>query len=148
MNCPILMPHYRPTPVAPAAMRASPRAGLALDGLQNSCHSSRLASSLSPQFTSEPWWLIKATAGKTVGKGQLGSLGFATHIEGRADVKGDFHEAEITVKQISKCPIYWAFYEISMKANGLKTMATASNYRPCGEGCGENRGTQKEVSNG
>ena len=148
MNHASAMQQYRLNQLPIRVVATASRAILEIAGQGDGWRSRQSVPSLEPQLTSEPWWLIRVPAGKTVGKGQLESLGFATHTEGRADVKGDFHEAEITVKQISKCPIYWAFYEINMKANGLKTMATASNYRPCGEGCGESRGTQKEVSNG
>jgi len=123
------------------------RASLVTAGLQTNSLRSQSVPSLGPSSPSEPWRLDRACAGKTAGKRQGESGGFAIHTEGRADVKGDFHEAEIAVKQISKCPIYWGFYKISVKANVLKTMATASNYRPCGDGCGESRGTQK-VSHG
>lgn len=148
MNRPVAIQQYRQSQPMVQVIAAGSRGSLDTAGLENSSHSRRSAPSLSPRIPSEPWRLIRASAGKTAGKRASEIIGFATHTEGMADVKGDFHEAEITVKQISKCPIYWAFYEISMKANGLKTMATASNYRPCGEGCGESRGTQKEVSNG
>jgi hypothetical protein len=95
-----------------------------------------------------PRRLIRATVGKTCGETGQASARSAAPARQTGDVNESFHEAEIAVKQISKCPIYWAFSKISMKANVLKTMATASNHRPCGEGCGESRGTQKEVSNG
>jgi hypothetical protein len=116
--------------------------------LQNLVSALRQVRTLSPQVTSEPLRLIWTSAGKSAGNAEQKTFGFAIRSKGMADVKGDFHEAEITVKHFSKCPISWAFYKISMKANVLKTMATASNYRLCGEGCGESRGTQKEVSNG
>jgi hypothetical protein len=107
------------------------------------------ARSLPNQRTAtEPWPLMRADVGKTCGEAGQPTAPLAAQARETGDLNGGFHEAEIAVKQISKRPIYWAFYRISMKANVLKTMATASNYRPCGEGCGESRGTQKEVSNG
>lgn len=97
---------------------------------------------------SEPWRLMRAIVGKTCGEAGLSSARLTAQARETGDLNDGFHEAEIAVKQISKCPIYWAFYKISMKANAVETMATASNYRRCGEVCGESRGTQKEVSNG
>jgi hypothetical protein len=97
---------------------------------------------------SEPLRLNRATVGKRCGETGQPTGSSAAQARETGDVNDGFHEAEIAVKQISKGPIYWAFCKSSMKANVLRTMATASNYRRCGEGCGESLGTQKEVSNG
>jgi hypothetical protein len=95
-----------------------------------------------------PWRLKQATVEKPRGETGQRTARLAAQTRQTGDLNYGFHEAEIAVKQISKRPIYWGFFKISMKANFLKTMATASNYRPCGEECGENCGTQKEASNG
>jgi hypothetical protein len=97
---------------------------------------------------SEPWRLMRAIVGETRGEAGLSSARSTAQARKTGDLNNRFHEAEIAVKQIPKCPIYWAFYKISMKANVLKPMATVSNHRLCGEGCGENCGSRKEASNG
>lgn len=96
----------------------------------------------------EPWRLTRATVGKTCGEAGFRSARLTAQAGETGDVNDGFHEAEIAVTHISKCPVYWAFFNISMKATVLKTMATASNHRLGGERCGEGRGTQKEVPNG
>lgn len=88
-------------------------------------------------LNNEPWRLMRAIVGKTCGEAGLSSERSTEQARETGDLNDGFHEAEIAVKQISKCPIYWGFNKISMKATVLETMATASNHRPCGEGCGE-----------
>ncbi len=47
--------------------------------------------------SSGPWRLARASAGNIAGERQRESVGFAIHAEGRADVKGDFHEHWIRI---------------------------------------------------
>lgn len=96
----------------------------------------------------EPCRLMRAIVGKTCGEAGFCIARSTAQAGETDDVNDGFHEAEIAVKQILKRPLYWAFYKISMRANVVETMATASNHDMCGERCGESCGIQKGVPNG
>lgn len=90
----------------------------------------------------QPLGLILRRAGKSAGRGSFGILGnlrIPARSEEKPDVKGDFHEAEIHVKQNCNMLLMHILQICKKLRNRIKTIATASNHRVCGDICGKNR---------
>jgi hypothetical protein len=137
MNRPFAIQQYRQSQRVNDVVATGSGASLEIAGLQNNSHSRQSAPSLSPLIPNEPGRLIRAFAGKTAGKRRLEISRFATRSEERVDVKGDFHEAEITVKHDLKHLFIKSLENQKMNLKRLKTMATASNHTVCGAICGQ-----------
>lgn len=95
----------------------------------------------------EPWRLIPAHVGKFVGNAFLAQgepPAFASKSGSCHELKDDFQQAKILVKQTPKLLFCVGFCNSAIEPVCLETISTASNHTACGETCGDEKG----VTNG